>query len=51
MLNAAPKANTGPCFATCVWMSQFAVLLACQIPLMFGLPSDVLGARYVWGCA
>src|SRR6185436_18778742 len=43
MLNAAPSATTGPWRASCAWMSQFAVFIACQIPVRFGLPSAVRG--------
>ena len=35
-LKAAPSADTGPWRASCAWRSQFAVLLACQMPLRFG---------------
>ena len=43
MLNAAPSATTGPIRAACVWMSQFAVFITCQMPVKFGLPSLVRG--------
>ena len=51
MLKAAASATTGPMRASCGSRSQFAVLLACQMPLMFGVSSGVRGARYACSCA
>src|SRR5688572_6977142 len=48
MLNAAPSATTGPIRAAWVWMSQFAVFIACQMPVKFGLPSLVRGTCGAW---
>ena len=45
MLKAAASATTGPMRASCGSRSQLAVLFACQMPLMFGAPSGVRGAR------
>ena len=50
MLNAAASATTGPMRASCGSRSQFAVLFACQMPLMFGVPSGVRGARNACSC-
>ena len=50
---AAPSVGAGPGAAAWASMSQYASVIACQMPLRLGLPSEVRGARYaaVWPAA
>ena len=50
MLNAPPRAMTGPRLASCASRFQFAVFIACQMPVKSGLPSAVRGSAVFRPC-
>ena len=43
MLNAPPRAMTGPRLASCASRFQFAVFIACQMPVKLGRPYNRAG--------